>query len=129
MGIAKNATVYKDLLANIGSTLMSARQTVALTINSELVKANWNIGKHIVDFEQHGEAKAKYGEALLSTLAKDLKLAYGKGFSKSNLYLCRQFYLKYPTFQTLSGKLSWSHYSELVTISTTLLIYYFIIGY
>ncbi len=117
MRTKRNSRVYEDLLADIGMTLISAKQTVALAINAELVKANWNIGKHIVEFEQHGETKANYGDALLSNLARDLKLAYGKGFSKSNLYLCRQFYLKYPIFQTLSGKLSWSHYSELVTIT------------
>lgn len=50
-------------------------------------------------------------------MAKDLKVKYGKGFSKSNVYLCRQFYIKYPKFQTVSGKLSWSHYAELLTVA------------
>ena len=54
---------------------------------------------------------------MLDTLAKDLKQRFGKGFSKSNVYLMRQFYLKYPIFQTLSGKLSWSHYAELLGVS------------
>lgn len=47
-------------------------------------------------------------------------MSYGTGFGKSNIYLCRQFYLKYPIFQTVSGKLSWSHYAELLTISDEL---------
>ncbi len=89
-------------------------------INTELVKANWEIGKHIVEFEQEGREKAEYGSSLLTTLAKDLKIKHGKGFSKSNIYLCRQFYLKYQKFQTVSGKLSWSHYAELLTISDDL---------
>lgn len=81
-----------------------------------MVKSNWEIGRHIVEFEQHGKEKADYGSALLTSLSKDLKTKYGKGFSKSNIYLFRLFYIKYPKFQTLSGKLSWSHYSELLTI-------------
>ena len=113
-------TKYIELLNNIGSTLQKARENAVKAINSELVKANWEIGKHIVEFEQHGKAKADYGSALLTSLAKDLKSKFGKGYSKSNIYLCRQFYLKYQKFQTVSGKLSWSHYAELLTISDDL---------
>ncbi|TAN11262.1 MAG: DUF1016 domain-containing protein [Chitinophagaceae bacterium] len=67
-----------------------------------------------------GKEKAEYGSSLLTNLSKDLKTKYGRGFSKSNIYLCRLFYSKYPKFQTVSGKLSWSHYAELLTISDDL---------
>lgn len=97
---------YNQLVDNIGSTLRKARENAIKAINTELVKANWEIGRNIVEFEQHGKEKAEYGSALLTSLAKDLKNKYGKGFSKSNIYLCRLFYIKYPKFQTLSGKLS-----------------------
>jgi predicted nuclease of restriction endonuclease-like (RecB) superfamily len=70
----------------------------------------------MVEFEQGGKEKAEYGSELLGNLARDLKSRYGKGFSKSNLYLMRELYLKYPIIQTLSGKLSWSHYSELLSV-------------
>ena len=116
-------TKYIDLLSTIASTLSEARSNAIKAINVELVKANWEIGKNIVEFEQQGNEKAEYGSSLLSNLAKDLKIKYGKGFSKSNIYLCRQFYLKFPIFQTLSGKLSWSHYSELLTISDDLAVF------
>lgn len=108
---------YKMLLDNIGITLQEARQNAIRAVKRELVKANWDIGRHIVEYEQHGKERAEYGSSLLTNLSRDLKLAYGRGFGKSNIYLCRQFYLKYPIFQTVSGKLSWSHYSELLTIS------------
>jgi len=111
---------YNELLHNIGSTLQKARENALRAINTELVKANWETGRHIVEYEQHGKEKADYGSALLKSLAKDLKIKYGKGFSKSNIYLCRQFYIKYPIFQTVSGKLSWSHYAELLTVSDDL---------
>lgn len=111
---------YSELIKNIGTTLQKAKENAIRAINSELVKANWEIGRHIVEFEQNGKEKADYGSALLTSLAKDLKIKYGRGFSKSSIYLCRLFYLKYPKFQTVSGKLSWSHYSELLTISDDL---------
>jgi len=111
---------YNELLDNIGSTLQKARENAIKAINTELVKANWEIGRHIVEFEQHGKEKADYGSSLLTSLAKDLKTRFGKGFSKSNIYLCRQFYIKYQKFQTVSGKLSWSHYAELLTVSDDL---------
>lgn len=108
---------YKNLIDNIGTTLRRRRENAVKAINQELVAANWEIGKHIVEFEQGGKETAEYGSSLLSNLSKDLKLVYGKGFGKSNLYLFRKFYITYPIFQTLSGKLSWSHYAELLTVS------------
>jgi predicted nuclease of restriction endonuclease-like (RecB) superfamily len=122
---------YTQLLDNIGFTLQKARENAIKAINTELVKANWEIGRYIVEFEQQGKEKADYGSALLTNLAKDLKTKYGKGFSKSNIYLCRLFYIKYQKFQTVSGKsaknqtpsgilLSWSHYAELLTVSDDL---------
>ena len=55
----------------------------------------------------------------LKQLSKDLTREFGKGFSRSNLQNMRSFYLVYPKCQTLSGKLSWSHYCELLSISDT----------
>ncbi|MEO6189471.1 MAG: DUF1016 N-terminal domain-containing protein, partial [Saprospiraceae bacterium] len=64
---------YTDLLNNIGQTIETARQNAFKAVNTELVKANWEIGRHIVEFEQHGKEKADYGSALLTILSKDLK--------------------------------------------------------
>jgi hypothetical protein len=112
---------YNELLKSIGVTLQEAKENAYKAINVELIKANWLIGKYIVEYEQQGKSKADYGSALLTSLAKDLGAQFGKGFSKSNFYLWRLFYLKYPKFQTVSGKLlSWSHYAELLTISDDL---------
>ena len=74
-----------------------------------MLNAYWEIGKHIVDFEQGGKQKAEYGKALLLNLSKDLTLRYGRGFSRSNLSYMRLLYSKYPKCETLSHKLSWSH--------------------
>ena len=120
MKVSKTKSKYNELLNNIGSTFQNAKKNAIKAINTELVKANWEIGKYIIKYEQNGKEKAEYGSSLLTNLAKDLKIKYGKGFSKSNIYLCRQFYIKYPKFQTVSGILSWSHYAELLTVSDDL---------
>ena len=52
----------------------------------------------------------------MKELSKELRKVLGSGFSVSNLFNMRRFYLKYPKFQTVSGKLSWSHYCELLSI-------------
>lgn len=109
--------IYQKLVDTIGVTIESARQKAIQAVNNELLRANWEIGKYIVEFEQHGNEKAEYGSALLTNLAKDLKARFGKGFSKSNIYLMRQFYLKYPIFQSVTGKLTWTHYAELLGVS------------
>lgn len=145
MKLSKNK--YNKLLYNIGSTLQRARENAIKAINTELVKANWEIGRHIVEYEQYGKERAEYGSELLKKLSRDLKLRFGKGFGLSNIQNMRLFYLKYPHFlasanhRTLSGKslirqtvsgesqknqtmpgifLSWSHYAELLTVSDDL---------
>ena len=110
-----------DLLINQISTLVAnAKRSIAQTINKELVETYWNIGKYIVEFEQEGSAKAKYGEKLLVNLSKDLTTKLGKGFSKSNLFYMRLFYMRLQIFQTVSGKLNWSHIIEIVSIDDKL---------
>jgi predicted nuclease of restriction endonuclease-like (RecB) superfamily len=85
-----------------------------------LVQTYWNIGQHLVEFEQKGEAKAVYGDGLLKQLSKDLKQRHGKGFSLSNLKRMRQFYLAFPKGATLSHLLGWSHIIELLKIDNQL---------
>jgi predicted nuclease of restriction endonuclease-like (RecB) superfamily len=55
--------------------------------------------------------------AFILQLSKQLTKEIGKGFSRSNLFNMRNFYLQFPDVQTLSGQLSWSHYSELLQVS------------
>lgn len=112
-----NKKDYSQLVDSIGELLESARKETIRTINNILVKTYWEIGKRIVEYEQKGEKRADYGAELLKRLTKDLRLKYGKGFSRSNLQYMRLLYIKYPKCQTLSGKLSWSHYVELLGVS------------
>lgn len=108
------------LADSIAHIVDAAKKHIAVTVNSAMVETYWHIGRHIVEFEQQGAARAKYGKALLRELSKVLRTKIGKGFGHSNLYCMRRFYLFYPKFQTLSGKLSWSHICELVAIDDEL---------
>ncbi|MCL6257636.1 PDDEXK nuclease domain-containing protein [Aquiflexum sp. TKW24L] len=74
----------------------------------------------MVEFEQGGNARAEYGKALISNLAKDRSLLHGKGFSRSNLVYMRILYLRYPISQKPSHQLSWSHFVELLKIEDDL---------
>ena len=106
-----------SLISEIKSVLETARQNAAKHVNNELLIAYWNIGSIIVEHEQGNKERAEYGTRTLKELSKALTTEFGKGFSRSNLQNMRAFYLSYEKCQTVSGKLSWSHYCELLTIS------------
>ena len=91
-----------------------AKGKAALAVNTELLEANWQTGRYIVEFEQQGNAKARYGEQLLTNLSRDLTKLRGKGYSRSNLFNMRLFYVRFPKIQTVPGQLTWSHYLELL---------------
>ncbi len=109
-----------QLADSIAHLVSDAKNHLVQTVNTTLVQTNWNVGRYIVEFEQKGNAKAKYGTELLTSLAKLLRIRLGKGYSRPNLNNMRKFYLLYPICQTLSDKLSWSHICELITIDDAL---------
>ena len=135
------------LFANIRTLIESARNTVARGVDLVQVHTNFEIGRHIVEFEQQGEGRAEYGTQMLKSLAERLTAEFGSGFSATNLKLMRQFYALHPQRmgQTASGlfetrtqqpigqtvsdllatpknrpfSLSWSHYVFLLGIKKT----------
>ena len=80
----------------------------------------WQIGHDIVEFEQGGNVRARYGKALLKNLSRDLSLRHGKGFSCSNVIYMRLLYLHYQKGQKPSDLLSWSQHVELLRIEDPL---------
>lgn len=110
--------IHTNFMMNeIRELLLNARQRVTVQVNTELLSTYWNVGKIIVEYEQKNKDRADYGKQTLKQLSKELTAEFGKGFSRSNLQNMRAFYLAYPICQTVSGKLSWSHYCELLSIS------------
>ncbi len=109
--------IMNPLISEIRDILDKARKNVAREVNSELIISYWKIGEIIVRYEQNDSIRAEYGEQTLRQLSKELTKEFGKGFSISNLQFMRRFYQDYLIQQTLSVKLSWSHYCELLSIS------------
>ncbi len=134
------------LYTSIRALVVSARSTIARGVDVVQVHTNFEIGQHIVKFEQAGAGRAEYGKQVLVRLAARLTVEFGSGFSLTSLKLMRQFYvlhaqrigqaasglfqiLQTPIGQTLSDQLdaaanrpfnlSWSHYVFLLGIKKT----------
>ena len=126
-------SINQGFLKNVSEVLEKAKQNVKTAVNLSMVYAYYEIGRMIVEEEQHGENRATYGKQLLKELSAYLTSAFGKGYSVDNLKLMRRFYNVYsndqigetlfPQFENLptvsSGRkfyLSWSHYLKLMRI-------------
>lgn len=108
-----------DLYLSIKNILQSARDNAYRQVNFIMLEAYWNIGQQIVEEEQNGKDRAEYGSYLVKELSSKLTKDFGKGFSQRNLRNMRQFYICFPIWQTVSAKLSWSHYILLLRIENT----------
>ena len=103
------------IFEEIKELINTSRNRVYTAVNTEMLNLYWNIGKIIMEIQQ-GNERASYGETILKKLSEKLTIEFGKGFSARNLRTMRKFYLVYPIWQTVSAKLSWSHYLELIKI-------------
>ncbi|MEF8760395.1 MAG: PDDEXK nuclease domain-containing protein [Candidatus Accumulibacter sp. UW25] len=100
-------TDYAVVHADIVALLEAARRAAARSVNAVMTATYWEIGRRIVEFEQGGQERAAYGEALIVRLSADLSARFGRGFSRQNLQQMRQFYLVWPPeiiSQTASSK-------------------------
>jgi predicted nuclease of restriction endonuclease-like (RecB) superfamily len=116
---AKNAqkpTSMGELLANLRMVIQESRQQALRAVDVVQVRTCWLVGRHIVEFEQGGAARAAYGRALLPQLATHLTTEFGKGFDASNLYKMSQFYRLFPILDALRLELSWTHYRLLLRV-------------
>ena len=127
--IVSDASFFKS----VSSVIEQARKNAKTAVNLSMVYAYYEIGRMIVEKEQHGSDRAEYGKKLLQELSNYLTKLYGKGYSADNLKLMRRFYVVYsqdqigetlfPQSQNLpsvnTGRkfyLSWSHYLKLMRI-------------
>ncbi len=96
--------------------IVQARQQVARHVDVVQVQTYWQIGRHIVEFEQGGQARAAYGKRLLPQLGQTLSQEFGKGFDATNLRHMRGFFLAFPKCDALRRELSWTHYRLLLRV-------------
>lgn len=88
-------TEFESLFKKSKFLIDNARGTMGIMVNAVTVYTNYLLGKYMVEEEQQGENRAKYGARILESLSSYLTEEYGRGFSRSNLAGMRQFYLIY----------------------------------
>ena len=114
------------LVNDLRSIVSKARSKAFAAVNYSLVERNWRIGQRIVEEEQNGASRAKYGKHVIEVASAALTEEFGKGFSETNIMNFKKFYLKFKELtipqtvseefkkqkhQTLSDKLS-SHFQK-----------------
>ncbi len=104
------------LLDALRNLIAQARQQVLRHVDAVQVQTYWQIGRHIVEFEQGGQSRAAYGKRLLQQLGQALSQEFGKGFDVSNLRYMRLFYQAFPKRDALRHELSWTHYRLLLRV-------------
>lgn len=99
--------------AEISELLSKARVRTYQAVNTIMVQTYWQIGRRIVEPEQHGKSRAGYGDYLITNLSRHLSGTFGKGFSEANLWNMKQFYQTFPDFDQFStqcvANLSWTN--------------------
>lgn len=103
-------------VGEIRTIIDNARSAAIRSVDFNRVQMYWNIGRRIVEEEQHGKERADYGTYLIKNLAKELEPEYGSGFGVRQLEQSRQFYRTYPIANTLRSQLNWSQYRRLIQI-------------
>lgn len=111
---AASGAGYSALLQSVADVLRKARGQVARAVGHIQLQAYRQIGRYIVEYEQQGRERTAYGEEILGRLSKDLTLRFGRGFNRNTLQYMRRSYIAYPNCTTLSCKLSWIHYIEIL---------------
>ena len=113
----------RDFYQSIAEILRAARANAYRAVNFAMVEAYWNVGRMIVEEEQQGKERAEYGAALIKNLSVRLCGEFGKGFTESNLWNFRQFYLAFPAqdprnqkLYALRRELTWTHYRLLMRV-------------
>jgi len=89
---------FENLVNNIEQIHHHFQQQAVKAVNVSLTIRNWLIGFYIVEFEQNGADRAKYGEKLMKSLSDKIS---GKGLSETNLKLSRQLFKVYPEMMEL----------------------------
>ena len=104
------------LIDALRDLIAQGRQRALRAVDRVQVQTCWEIGHHIMEFEQEGATRAAYGKRLLPQLASTLTQEFGKGFDASNLRYMRLFYQAFPIRDALRHELSWTHYRTLLRV-------------
>ena len=112
------AVALGPLLGRLRELIVQARTQALRAVDAIQVQTCWEIGRHIVDFEQQGQARATYGARLMPQLAERLTQEFGRGFDASNLRNMRMFYQTFSIRDALRHELNWTHYRRLLRVES-----------
>lgn len=107
-----------DLLGSLRGLIAQSRQQALRAVDNIQVLTYWQVGQHIVEFEQRGESRAAFGSRLMAQIAQQLTQEFGKGFDATNLRHMRGFYLAFPIRDAVRRELSWTHYRLLLRVQS-----------
>ena len=91
----KKSVSKKELFQSIKTLIQEAQQHIVRNVNTTMLLTYFEIGRMIVEDEQHGNKRAGYAKDIISQLSKELTKEFGKGYSVDNLERFRKFYLTY----------------------------------
>lgn len=106
-----------EILNDIRRIILDTRKYISTKVNYAQIISNWIVGMRIVIDEQSGEHSAEYGKRQIEFLSEHLTKEFGTGYSSSNLWYFRQFYLQYPILHAVSGELDASFTAILHAVS------------
>ncbi len=106
-GLITRGKDLPGLVEQLRALIASARQQALRAVDAIQVRTCWEIGHHIVEFEQQGQERAAYGARLIPKLAETLTAEFGRGFDERNLRHMRSFYQCFPIWNAVRTELSW----------------------
>jgi len=114
------AELQNSFVNDIRRIIEESRYAAFGAVNSIAVQTYWNIGKKIVEEEQHGQDRADYGKRLISQLSDELTKEYGNVFSKRNLDYYRRFYICFRDYKIVNAcvhNLTWTHFRRVLAVA------------
>lgn len=109
-----------SLLSDVRTIVEQGLQTAYMGVNTVMVSTYWQVGRRIVEEEQHGEKRAEYGKQIITLLADNLSKTYSKGFTARDLRSYRQFYLSFIDLEIWHSRvpnLSWTHFRTMLRVT------------
>ncbi len=113
--------LQNNIVNDIRRIIDESRYDAFGAVNSIAVQTYWNIGKKIVEEEQHGQDRADYGKRLIRQLSDELTKEYGNAFSKRNLDYYRKFYICFRNYEIVNAcvhNLTWTHFRRVLAVTS-----------
>ena len=106
------APLNGNLVEDVKAIIEQGRRQAYASVNAAMIETYWNVGRRIVEEEQHGQKRAEYGSQMIEFLAQQLAADYGNSYSPRYLRSFRKFYTVFPDYEIWKSRfpnLMWTH--------------------